>query len=311
VNKVEKRVLEWAGRPQAMPTRDKVFLQVINFARWRVKDAQKYFLSLRDERSAQSRLDDIIGGSTLNRVAGYDLIELIRTDGTRVTEQPPEDVANAVPISSIFPIKFGRRVVEQEILKEAQPSLDALGIELLDVRFKRLNYSDETQRKIYERMTSERAQIAERFRAEGAGEAAKIGGERERELKRIQSEAYQKQMTIRGKADAEAATIYAAAFSSSPAAAEFYNFQKTLDTYEEIIAGDTTLVLTTDSDIYRLMKQLPPAPIGAPAPAPAKPTATSPSAPSALPALPAPETVVPATIPSPVPAPTSPAPEPK
>ena len=284
VNRVEKRVLEWDGRPLAMTTKDKVFLQVNNFARWRVKDPQKYFLALRDERSAQSRLDDIIGGSTLNRVAGYELIELIRSDKTRSTTQPVTDDSNAVPISSILPISHGRRVVEEEILKEAQPSLDALGIELLDVRFKRLNYSDETQRKIYERMTSERAQIAERFRSEGGGEAARIGGERERELKRIQSEAYQKVQTIRGKADAEAANIYATAFNSSPAAAEFYNFQKTLDTYEEVISGDTTLVLSTDSDLYRLMKQLPPAPISpAPAatPAPVKLAAPAPAAPVA------------------------------
>jgi membrane protease subunit HflC len=292
VNRVEKRVLEWDGRPLAMTTKDKVFLQVNNFARWRVKDPQRYFLALRDERSAQSRLDDIIGGSTLNRVAGYNLIELIRTDGTRHTEQPTNpDEVNAVPISAILPISFGRRVVEEEILKEAQPSLDALGIELLDVRFKRLNYSEETQRKIYERMTSERAQIAERFRSEGGGEAATIGGERERELKRIQSEAYQKVQTIRGKADAEAANIYSTAFNSSPEAAEFYGFQKTLDTYEEIIAGDTTLVLSTDSDLYRLMKQLPPAP---------KPTGVQPAAP-------APAPVAPAPAPAPVPATAAPA----
>ncbi len=279
VNRIEKRALEWDGRPLAMTTRDKVFLMVDNFARWRVADPLKYFLALRDERSAQSRLDDIIGGATLNCVARYDLIELIRSDKTRKTLQPetPEN-ANDAPISAILAISQGRTVVEEQIMAEARASLASLGIELLDARFKRLNYSDETQRKIYERMSSERAQIAERFRSEGAGEAARIGGERERELKRIQSEAYQKVQTIRGKADAEAANIYAGAFNSSPDAAEFYNFQKTLDTYEQVIAGDTTLVLSTDSDLYRLMKQLPPvpavaakpsAPVVAPTPAPA------------------------------------------
>lgn len=277
VNRVEKRVLKWDGRPLAMTTKDKVFLQVSNFARWKVSDPQKYFLSLRDEKSAQSRLDDIIGGSTLNRVAAYDLIELIRTDKSipKQAAVNPKDTAvnlNDMPFtSSILPIKYGRSIVEGEILAEAKPSLEALGIELLDVRFMRLNYSEETQRKIYDRMVSERAQIAERFRSEGGGEAARISGERERELKRIQSEAYQKQQTIRGKADAEAADIYAKAFNSSPNAAEFYGFQKTLDTYEQVISGDTTLVLSTESDIYRLMKQLPaaPAPAAAPAPVPA------------------------------------------
>lgn len=296
VNRVEKRVLKWDGRPLAMTTKDKVFLQVSNFARWKVSDPQKYFLSLRDEKSAMSRLDDIIGGSTLNRVAAYDLIELIRTDKSIQKPAPaanPNNTAvnlNDMPFtSSILPIKYGRSIVEEEILAEAKPSLEALGIELLDVRFMRLNYSEETQRKIYDRMVSERAQIAERFRSEGAGEAARISGERERELKRIQSEAYQKQQTIRGKADAEAAEIYAKAFNSSPNAAEFYGFQKTLDTYEQVISGDTTLVLSTESDIYRLMKNLPPAP---------PPTPGSAPVPSS--------TAVPATVPPPASVPASP-----
>ncbi len=264
VNHVENRVLEWDGRPLNMTTRDKVFLQVDNFARWRVSDPLAYYKALRDERSAQSRLDDIIGGATQNCVARYDLIEMIRSDKARKTTQPTKvENSNDAPISEILPIIHGRDVVEDEILAEAKPSLATLGIELLDVRFKRLNYSEDTQRKIYERMTSERAQISERFRSEGGGEAARIGGERERELKRIQSEAYQKVQTIRGRADAEAANIYAAAFNSSPAAAEFYGFQKTLETYEIIMAADTTLVLSTESDVYRLLKQLPPVPVPA------------------------------------------------
>ena len=295
VNRVEKRILEWDGPPVRMTTRDKVFLQVDTFARWSVKDPLQYFLSLRDERRAQSRLDDIIAGATLNCVARYDLIELIRSEKDRkVSPDLPKMENGTGPVSTIFPIKRGRASLEKEIMEEANPSLVSLGIELHDVRFKRLNYSEETQRKIYDRMVSERAQIAEQFRSEGGGEAARINGDRERELKKIQSEAYQKVQTIRGNADAEAAKTYAAAFNSSPEAAEFYSFQKTLDTYEEVIAGDTTLVLSTDSDIYSLMKRLPPLPLPASTAAKPTPPATKP-APVVLP----PTSPVPATVEAP------------
>ena len=258
VNRLENRVLEWDALPTRMTTRDKAYLQVDAFARWKISNPLLYFVSLRDERSAQSRLDDIIGGSTLNTVARYDLIEIIRSDKSRKIEAVPITADDdSAPVSAILPIQKGRLELEKEILAEATASLKSIGIELLDVRFKRLNYSDETQGKIYERMISERAQIAERSRSEGAGEAARIEGDREAELKKIQSEAYQKAQTIRGKADAEAAQIYAQAFNSSPAAAEFYAFVKTLETYETVISSDTTLVLSTDSDFYSLMKKLP------------------------------------------------------
>ena len=301
VNRVEKRILEWDGPPLRMTTRDKVFLQVDSFARWRVKDPLKYFLSLREERRAQSRLDDIIAGATLNVVARYELIELIRSEKNRtISPDLPKVGSSDAPVSTIFPISNGRAKLELDILAEALPSLTPLGIELMDFRFKRLNYSDETQRKIYDRMISERAQIAEQFRSEGAGSAARISGDRERELKKIQSEAYAKVQTLRGNADAEAAQIYAKAFNSSPEAAEFYSFQKTLDAYEEIISNDTTLVLTTDSDIYSLLKQLPPLPTPSGA---KKPTPTP--TPTVAPAVPAP----PAPTPAPA-APTTPAVEP-
>ena len=274
-NRVENRVLEWDGNPLRMTTRDKAYLQVDTFARWQVSDPLQYFLSLRDERSAQSRLDDIIGGATLNTVARYDLIEIIRTDKDRKVSPDLPTLDNGdTPVSTLLPITNGRIEIEKQILAEAGPSLKTLGITLLNVRFKRLNYSDETQRKIYERMISERDQIAERFRSEGGGEAARISGERERKLKKIQSEAYQKTQSIRGQADAEAAQIYAQAFNSSPAAAEFYTFQKTLDTYESVIAGDTTLVLSTDSDLYSLMKKLPPMTAPVPPASPIKPDAS-------------------------------------
>ena len=295
VNRVENRVLEWDAPSTRMTTRDKAYLQVDAFARWRVSDPLLYFVSLRDERSAQSRLDDIIGGSTLNTVARYDLIEIIRSDKSRKIEAVPVSADDdSAPISAILPIHKGRLELEKEILSEATLSLKSIGVELLDVRFKRLNYSDETQGKIYERMISERAQIAERSRSEGAGEAARIEGDREAELKKIQSEAYQKAQTIRGKADAEAAQIYAQAFNSSPAAAEFYGFVKTLETYETVVSSDTTLVLSTDSDFYSLMKKLPTL-------TPPPPPAPGTTAPTLIP--PTTSAVVPPAVPPPVAAP--------
>jgi modulator of FtsH protease HflC len=272
VNRFEKRVLEWDGRPLRMPTRDKVYLEVSTFARWRIVDPYKFFVGLRDERTALSRLDGMIGGATQAEVAKHDLIELIRTDKERKTP-----IAEAIPGTpsgtvGLPTIKTGRSAIAEAIRKDAAPrSLSDLGIELMDVRFKRINYGQDVQEKIFTRMSSERGQIAERFRAEGLGEAARIGGERERELKRIESEAYRKVQEIKGKADAEAVRIYATAFNSTPEAAEFFNFTRTLETYSKVMDAETTLVLSTDSDLYRLMKTMTPAhpitPAAAPAPA--------------------------------------------
>ena len=257
-----------------MPTRDKVYLEIDTFARWRIKDPVKFFLAVRDERTAQSRLDTMIGGTTQGEVARQDLVELIRTDKTRKTPAalPVVEGSDPITISTLPEIKSGRHVVANDIVKAVAPRLlQDFGIELLDVQFKRLNYSREVQEKIHGRMSSERSQIAERFRSEGMGAAARIEGERERELRRVQSEAYRKVQEITGKADAEATKTYATAYNSSPAAADFYNFTRTLETYGKIADPNTTIVLSTDSEIYRLMKTLPPAATVAPAP-PAPPT---------------------------------------
>lgn len=280
VNRFEKRVLEWDGRPLRMPTRDKVYLEVSTFARWRIVDPYKFFVGLRDERTALSRLDGMIGGATQAEVAKHDLIELIRTDKERKTP-----VAEAIPGTpsgtvGLPTITTGRSAIAEAIRKDAAPrSLSDLGIALMDVRFKRINYGQDVQEKIFTRMSSERGQIAERFRAEGLGEAARIGGERERELKRIESEAYRKVQEIKGKADAEAVRIYATAFNSTPEAAEFFNFTRTLETYAKVMDADTTLVLSTDSDLYRLMKTMTPALPMTPAPAPPAPVVPQPAAP--------------------------------
>ena len=254
-NRFEKRILEWDGPPSEMTTRDKLYVVVDTFARWRIADPLKYFQSLRDERSALSRLDDILGSETRNVVARHDLIELVRSDKNRQPEREAPLAHADDALGTLAPIEFGRKELEREILAAAQTKVGIWGIELLDVRVKRLNYKSGVIEKIYERMVSERMQIAERFRSEGAGEAAKIEGRKERDLQRIQSEAYRKVQEVRGEADAKASEIYAKAYSTSPAAAEFYAFMKTLDTYQTALGSDSTLILTTDSDLFRLLKQ--------------------------------------------------------
>lgn len=254
VNRIEKRILEWDGPATEMPTRDKLYITVDNFARWRIIDPKAYYEKLRDERSALSRLNDIIGSETRAVIASHDLIEVIRSDKER---QPVRDEALTAADSNLGllpPIRNGRGMLDQQILKAARPKVKDWGIELIDIRFKRINYNRDVVEKIYARMASERQQIAERFRSEGAGEAAKIIGRKERELLSIESEAYRKEQEIKGKADAEATGIYAAAYNSSPSAADFYQFVKTLETYQNSLSKDTTVIFTTDSDLFRLLK---------------------------------------------------------
>ena len=256
VNAIEKRVLEWDGSPSDMPTKDKLYISVDLFARWRITDPLQYFLRLRDERSAQSRLDDILGSETRNAVAKHELIEIIRTTRDRV---PLRDALLTVAererdMGALVPIQKGRKLVEHEIFAAAAEKVKIFGIELLDIRFKRINYNESVRPKIYDRMISERRQIAERFLSEGNGEAARIRGDRVRDLNKIQSEAYRQVEEIRGVADAKATEIYAAAYNQSPEAVEFYEFTRTMQAYRTIIAENTTLVLSTDSDLFKFLK---------------------------------------------------------
>jgi len=260
VNLIDKRVLEWGGTPTDMPTKDKLYISVDLFARWRIVDPLQYFLRLRDERSAQSRLDDILGSETRNAVAKHELIEIIRTTKDRV---PLRDtvLAGAGPeqgVGSLVPIQKGRKVVEQQIFAAAAEKVRVFGIELLDIRFKRINYNVSVRPKIYDRMISERRQIAERYLSEGNGEAARIRGDRVRDLNKIQSEAYRQVEEIRGMADAKATEIYSKAYNQSPAAVEFYDFTRTLQSYKSIIGTNTTLVLSTRSDLFKFLEGVTP-----------------------------------------------------
>ena len=260
VNPIEKRVLEWDGSPSDMPTKDKLYISVDLFARWRIVDPLQYFLRLRDERSAQSRLDDILGSETRNAVAKHELIEIIRTtrDHMPLRDALLTETELKLDMGTLVPIQKGRKLVEQEIFTAAAEKVDVFGIELLDIRFKRINYNESVRPKIYDRMISERRQIAERFLSEGNGEAARIRGNRVRDLNKIQSEAYRQVEEIRGVADAKATEIYAGAYNQSPEAVAFYEFTRTMQSYKSIIGNNTTLVLSTDSDLFKFLKGMSP-----------------------------------------------------
>lgn len=256
VNRIDERILEWDGDRTEMPTRDKLYISVDTFGRWQITDPLEYFRRLRDERSAQSRLDDILGSETRNAIAKHDLIEVIRTTKGREPEldESLEEIAeDAGNIGVLPPIEKGRKTIEEEIQAAAKAKLAEFGIELLDIRFKRINYNPSVVEKIYERMISERQQIASRFRSEGEGEAAKIRGDKERDLDVIESEAYRTVQEIRGRADAEATRIYAEAYDQSRAARELYAFVKTMDTYRKVIDPESVLVFSTEGDLFRYL----------------------------------------------------------
>lgn len=251
VNRFEKRFLEWDGDPNQLPTKDKRFIWVDTYARWRITDPLLFFQRLRDERGAQTRLDDILDGETRNAIAKYDVLEVVRSTN-REAQRTESEAEDEVTLSTI---EAGRGDIRDEILRIAQSRTGDLGIEILDIQFKRINYVEEVQRKVYERMIAERKRIADRFRSEGEGEASRIYGEKERELLRIQSGAYKTAEEIKGHADASATGIYAAAYDRSPAAREFYEFLMTMESYEATIDKGTTLVLSTDADFYKYLKR--------------------------------------------------------
>ncbi len=258
VNRIPKNILPWDGQRNEMPTKDKLYISVDTFGRWRITDPLAYFLGLRNERTANSRLENILGSATRSIIGKHDLIEIVRTDKDRtpVKDETLVELTDGQSGSiGILPqIRKGRSILEDEIMVDALPKLKELGIELLDVRFKRINYNHSVVEKIYERMISERQQIASKFRSEGEGEAARILGNKERDLNEISSEAYKKVQTIQGQADAEASQIYARAYGQNPKAAELYEFIKTMEMYRNTLGKQSTLVLSTNSDLFKFLK---------------------------------------------------------
>ena len=243
----DKRFLEWDGDSDQATTRDKRFIWVDTYARWRIADPRLFLESLRDERTAQSRLDDIIDGATKKAVARHNLVELVRSTNRTVTPDPslPE-----TEMTELQTIEKGRKEIMAEILTTSAADTKVLGIEVVDVRFKSIDYVDEVRENAYGRMIAERKRIAERFLSEGHGESARIRGEKERELKQIESEAYRKSQELIGQADGEATAIYAAAYNKDP---DFYQFLKTMESYEDALDQETWLILSTDSDFFKYL----------------------------------------------------------
>ena len=249
-NYFPKNLLEWDGDPGQIPTLDKTFIWVDTFARWKIVDPLKFFQTVNNMPGALTRLDDIIDSAVRNFVTSYPLIETVRKTNRELDtfEVGLDQVKDTSPLGEVT---MGRSMITKRILEQAQPKLVPFGIELVDVKFKLLNYVEEVQKSVFGRMIAERRQIAEKFRSEGQGEARKIEGEMERDLKKITSEAYMKAQEIKGKSDGEATRIYAEAFGKDP---EFYSFVQTLETYRETMGGDSSLILSTESDFLKFFK---------------------------------------------------------
>lgn len=251
VHRFDKRFLEWDGKANQLPTKDKRFIWADTYARWRITDPLLFFQRLQNERGAQSRLDDILDGETRNAIANHDLVELVRTSNrTPVLDESLSDRSH----EALVPIADGREKIRREILAAAQTRTQDLGIEILDIQFKRINYVEEVQEKVYDRMIAERRRIADRFRSEGEGESARIRGELERDLQQIESEAFKAAEEIKGQADAEATSIYAAAYDRSPDSRRFYEFLKSMETLERTASSETSILLSTDGELYRFLK---------------------------------------------------------
>jgi len=252
VNYFDKRIQEWDGKPTQIPTKDKKYIWVDTTARWRIVDALKFLQTTGTERAILARLDDIIDSASRNQITSHLLYELVRSSNRKfILSELGAEMAMIRETEEELPeVRYGREKITQAILEEASQVAPKYGIELVDVRIKRINYVEDVRRKVYSRMISERKRIAEKYRSEGEGEKAKIEGMREKELKKIISEAYKKAREIEGKADAEAIKIYAQAYNKDP---EFYSFLKTLEAYQKTLDRETWLILNSDGEFYKYL----------------------------------------------------------
>ena len=250
-NYFEKRLLEWDGTPTEISAKDKVFIEIDTYARWLIVDPLNFFRSVRNETGAQARLDNIIDAATRNFITSNSLIEVVRSTNRKMEVAEAElDMTSRTQIDTI---QVGREEIVVGILKAASTKVLEYGIKLIDVRIKRINYIEDVQRKVFERMIAERLRIAEKYRSQGQGKKAEIEGKMDKDLQKITSEAYRTAQEIKGKADAEAVKIYANAYEKDP---EFYSFLKTLDTYKHTIDEKSWLILTTDNDYLKYLKTI-------------------------------------------------------
>ncbi len=246
-NFFEKKILIWDGEPNQIPTNDKTYIFLDVTARWRITDALKFMQAVKTETKAQSLLDDIIGGTVRDLVNKNDLIEIIRS-----SDWSPEEMSPTTDNIGVKP-KQGRDKIAITVRDQAAKLTPQYGITLIDVMIKRVNYIDSVQLTVFNRMISERKRIAAEKRSMGEGQKAEILGKVDKELKQIISEANREATTIRGKADAEATKIYGQAYMQDP---EFYAFQKTLESYRAIVNKNTSLILSSDSDLYQYLKSV-------------------------------------------------------
>ena len=248
----DKRYLEWDGERNQVPTMDKKFIFVDSYARWEITNPLQFFIRLRDERSARSRLDDILDGETRNAIASHSLLDLVRS-----TNRDPEITEEFMEALEVLEdINVGKAKIEEIVLEKANQRTADLGVRILDFRFKRMNYVDEVRDRVYDRMISERNRIADQFRSEGQGEARKIEGSKERELAEIQSEAFRQSEEIKGRADAEATAIYAGAYNQNRQSVDLYKFIRSMESFEKSLDENTSIILSTDSEFFRHLNRL-------------------------------------------------------
>lgn len=249
----EKRYMEWDGDRAQVSTKEKQLIYVDTYARWQITDPLQFYKRLTNERGAQTRIDDILDGETKDYIAKNKIRDLIRSSNRTPIQS---EFIDSELRDSLVPIQFGRATIQKGILKSANEQTADLGIEILDFRFKRINYVEKVKQRVYERMKSERNNIATKFRSEGQGEASSINGEKERELKTIQSEAFRKAEEVKGDADAEAASIYAAAYNRTSQSRELYGFLKSMETFHKTFDGETSVILSTESELFKYLKRM-------------------------------------------------------
>ena len=252
-NVFDKRYLEWDGNPNQIPTKDKKFIFIDTYARWQITDPLQFYKRLTDERGAQTRLNDILDGETRDFIANHDLVEAVRNSNR---EAEITDTLTEPSADSLIDIEVGRNKIEKMILKTANKRVSDLGIVILDFQIKRLNYVDEVRKNVFKRMNSERFRIADKFKSQGQGEASKINGDQVRDLKTIQSEAFEQAEKIKGKADAKAAAIYAAGYNQSGQSKKLYSFLKSMETFEKTFDKNTSVIISTDSELYKYLKSM-------------------------------------------------------
>ena len=257
VRRFERRILEWDGLPSEVTTKDKRFIAIDTYARWRISDPVIFFRKVKDEIYAQSRLNDILNSTTRSAVANHDLVEVVRSEQREASVDANQTGESGQQLQRFV---IGRQAIQKQILMDSMPKVEEYGIELLDFQFKRINYAPKVQSEIFKRMIAERRKIAEGFRSEGLGQAAEIDGKRQRQLDTIESEATRKELEIKGKADADAAKIYAEAYSQSPESEEFYRFIKTMETYKLTLTQKDLLILSTKSEFFNFLKEIKPKP---------------------------------------------------